>query len=58
MQFSAESIYWCPWFAWHPIVTMDDKWIWLETVLRRPDDNWCGAYLYLACQRREQMGRE
>lgn len=26
---------WQEWFAWHPISLGDNKWVWLEPVLRR-----------------------
>ena len=32
-----SSTQWQPWFAWHPVLTKQGEWVWLETVYRRWD---------------------
>lgn len=34
---------WHRWFAWHPIVTEEREWIWLQCVQRRIQGNWEGS---------------
>ena len=29
------SLEWRKWFAWYPVRTEDEKWVWLETVERK-----------------------
>lgn len=31
---------WRPWFAWHPVQTIDGRWAWLRTVERRGQYVW------------------
>jgi hypothetical protein len=26
---------WRPWFAWFPVRTFDDEWVWLRRILRK-----------------------
>ena len=26
---------WSRWFAWHPVITLDRQWVWLEQVDRK-----------------------
>lgn len=34
-QFGEPSGPWCWWFAWFPVRTVDDRFAWLRTILRR-----------------------
>jgi hypothetical protein len=27
---------WQKWFAWFPVQTVNDRWVWLRTIYRRP----------------------
>jgi len=36
---SGEWVIWEDWFAWHPIKTIDGKWLWLRIVWRRKEDS-------------------
>ena len=41
-----NNIYeWHKWYAWHPIV-VDNKWVWLEYVMRR---KWSNPLNYVDC---------
>jgi len=36
MRIKQEVNYkWTKWFAWHPVKTQKDEWVWLETVERK-----------------------
>lgn len=34
---------WRPWYAWHPVKTIDGWWVWFEWVERQFWSSWAGC---------------
>ncbi len=37
---------WEKWFAWYPVTTVEDKWVWLRKTWRFYEVIWDGYWLY------------